>query len=84
MRYIEGRYPDKDEIALSILNSKEMNVNVGDTILVYKDWEQSYKPCILQSLRNLFGYHKRGKTAKARFAGFEDKTPVMWCYLSVS
>ncbi|NLD87441.1 MAG: ABC transporter permease [Clostridiales bacterium] len=86
VRYIEGRYPDTaDEIALSILNSKEMNVNVGDTIRVYKDLGDNHKSPVSCKVCGIYSdVTNGGKTAKACLDGFEDKTPVMWSVIYLS
>ena len=62
-----------------------MNINVGDTIRVYKDLGNnhtipvSFKVCgIYSDITN------GGKTAKAHFAGIDDKTPVMWSVIYLS
>ena len=86
VRYIEGRYPDNEyEIALSILNSKEMNVNVGDTVRVYKDLGNNHTIPVSCKVSGIYSdITNGGKTAKARFDTFDDKTPVMWSVIYLS
>ncbi|NMA11939.1 MAG: ABC transporter permease [Chloroflexi bacterium] len=86
VRYIEGRYPDNvGEIALSILNSKEMNVNAGDTILVYKDLGDNLAAPVSCKVSGIYSdITNGGKTAKARFDTFDDKAPVMWSIIYLS
>jgi putative ABC transport system permease protein len=86
VRYIEGRYPDNaGEIALSILNSKEMNINAGDTILVYKDLGDNLAAPVSCKVSGIYSdITNGGKTAKARFDNYDDKTPVMWSIIYLS
>jgi putative ABC transport system permease protein len=86
VRYIEGRYPyTADEIALSILNSKEMNVNVGDVIRIHKDLGDNHKALVSCKVCGIYSdVTNGGKTAKACFADFEDKKPVMWSIIYLS
>ena len=86
VRYVEGGHPESTgEIALSILNSKEMNINVGDTIRVYMDLGDDHTvpaPCKVTGIYS--DVTNGGKTAKARFADFNDKTPIMWSVIYLS
>lgn len=86
VRYIEGGCPNTpNEIALSILNSKEMNVNVGDTIRVYKDLENDHVTPVSCKVCGIYSdVTNGGKTAKACFSDFDDKTPVMWSVIYLS
>lgn len=73
LEYLEGKEPkNDDEIALSIINAKEFNKKVGDSLTIIKnDREVTLKVCgIYQDVTN------GGKTAKATFEADEDN--VMW------
>jgi putative ABC transport system permease protein len=86
VRYMEGRHPDAaDEIALSILNAKEMHVNIGDTIRVYQGWGDNQADPVSCSVCGIYSdITNGGKTAKACFADRDDQTPVMWSIIYLS
>lgn len=86
VRYIEGSYPDAaDEIALSILNSQEMNVVVGDTIQVYTDAGAAQAEALSCRVCGIYSdVTNGGKTAKAAFADAGDRTPLMWSIIYLS
>ena len=86
LRYLEGDYPEKaDEIALSLLNSKEMNVKIGDMIRVYKDSEGGMATPVFCKVCGIYSdITNGGKTAKACFADSDDKTAVMWSVIYLS
>ena len=86
VRYLEGSHPDsRDEIAVSILNSKEMNVHVGDTIRVYPDLGDNHAGPVSCTVCGIYSdVTNGGKTAKACLAGYEDQTPVMWSVIYLS
>ena len=86
VRYLEGSYPNNaDEIALSILNSKEMNVNIGDTIRIYKDFGDNYTIPVSCKVCGIYSdITNGGKTAKSYFSGIDDKKPVMWSIIYLS
>ncbi len=84
--YIEGGYPKAgDEIALSVLNAKEMQVNIGDTVRIYKSsGENQASPLACKVCGIYSDITNGGKTAKACFTDAEDKRPVMWSIIYLS
>ena len=86
VRYIEGSYPGAvDEIALSILNAKEMNVVVGDTIQVYRDTGATQAEALSCRVCGIYSdVTNGGKTAKVCFADEGDGTPLMWSIIYLS
>lgn len=79
VEYLEGRLPEKQgEIALSVMNARELGLSVGDSIgLAEHGVIKSYRVCgIYSDITN------GGKTAKAYDAGGD--APVMWSVLYVS
>lgn len=79
VEYLEGRLPEKQgEIALSVMNARELGLSVGDSIgLAEHGVIKSYRVCgIYSDITN------GGKTAKAYDAGGDG--PVMWSVLYVS
>jgi putative ABC transport system permease protein len=86
LRYLEGSHPEKaDEIALSLLNSKEMKINTGDVIRVYKDSGGDQAIPVLCRVCGIYSdITNGGKTAKACFNDFDDKTPTMWSVIYLS
>ena len=82
VRYSEGRYPEREgEIAVSILNAKEMGVELGDEIRVTNDAgaEMTCQVCgIYSDITN------GGKTAKTSFCEMSMEAPVMWSILYLS
>lgn len=86
VRYSEGRYPEKDgEIALSILNAREMNVKPGDTILVYTDTGDNHSDPVRCEVCGIYSdITNGGKTAKACFDDPNRKTEVMWSIIYLS
>lgn len=86
VRYIEGGYPKAgDEIALSILNAKEMQVKIGDSIRVYKKLGANQTSPVACKVCGIYSdITNGGKTAKAYFSDTEDKTPAMWSIIYLS
>jgi putative ABC transport system permease protein len=86
VRYVEGRYPEKEgEIALSVLNAKEMNVNPGDIVQVYTesgDGRDKAADCTVCGIYS--DVTNGGKTAKACFGAGADRTPAMWSVIYLS
>ena len=86
VRYVEGRYPEKEgEIALSVLNAKEMNVNPGDIVQVYTesgDGRDKAADCTVCGIYS--DVTNGGKTAKACFGVGADRTPAMWSVIYLS
>ncbi|MEY8322688.1 FtsX-like permease family protein [Lachnospiraceae bacterium 54-11] len=79
VEYLEGRLPERQgEIALSVMNARELGLSVGDSIgLAEHGVIKSYRVCgIYSDITN------GGKTAKAYDAGGD--APVMWSVLYVS
>lgn len=79
VEYLEGRLPERQgEIALSVMNARELGLSVGDSIgLAEHGVIKSYRVCgIYSDITN------GGKTAKAYDAGGDG--PVMWSVLYVS
>lgn len=77
--YSRGKAPGQDkEIALSVLNARELGLNLGDTLMLTMDGaETEYTVCgIYSDITN------GGKTAK--ICGQETQTPVIWSILYVS
>lgn len=76
IQYITGKAPvKKNEIALSILNAKELSKRVGDRLtLIVQGEEQDFTVCgIYSDITN------GGKTAKAAFSDASAET--MWCVI---
>ncbi len=88
VRYVEGRYPEKEgEIALSVLNAKEMEVRPGDTIRVFTDGVEDRKQAADCTVCGIYSdVTNGGKTAKACFGKEADNMPAMWSvvYLSLA
>lgn len=79
VRYSEGAAPtEDDEIALSALNAKELNLSVGDTLRLAADgvWKNYFVCGIYSDITN------GGKTAK--ISGERMQAPVIWSVLYVS
>ena len=79
VEYLEGRLPEKQgEIALSVMNARELGLSVGDSMgLAEHGGIKNYRVCgIYSDITN------GGKTAKAYDAGGD--VPVMWSVLYVS
>ena len=79
VEYLEGRLPEKQgEIALSVMNARELGLSVGDSIgLAEHGVIKNHRVCgIYSDITN------GGKTAKAYDAGGDG--PVMWSVLYVS
>ncbi len=79
VEYLEGRLPERQgEIALSVMNARELGLSVGDSIgMAEHGVIKSYRVCgIYSDITN------GGKTAKAYDAGGDG--PVMWSVLYVS
>ena len=86
VRYTEGRYPEKDrEIALSVLNSEEMGVKLGDEIIVCKEMKDGTAEEISCSVCGIYSdITNGGKTAKACMRDPDEATPVMWSIIYLS
>ncbi len=86
VQYIEGRYPEKDgEIALSMLNAGEMNVSLGDTILVYRDSGEKNSASVRCSICGIYSdITNGGKTAKACFEDPDEEQKLMWSIIYLS
>ncbi len=79
VEYLEGRLPERQgEIALSVMNARELGLSVGDSIgLAEHGVIKNHRVCgIYSDITN------GGKTAKAYDAGGDG--PVMWSVLYVS
>lgn len=79
VEYLEGRLPERQgEIALSVMNARELGLSVGDSIgLAEHGVIKNHRVCgIYSDITN------GGKTAKAYDAGGD--APVMWSVLYVS
>ena len=82
VNYIEGAYPvNENEIALSILNSEETGLEVGDSITVSKTTEGKsvQSTCIICGIYS--DITNGGKTAKGCII---DETPAIWSVMYVS
>ncbi len=86
VRYSEGRYPEKaGEIALSILNAREMNVSLGDTILVFTEAGDNQSEAVPCEVCGIYSdITNGGKTAKACFDKISGETEVMWSIVYLS
>ena len=84
--YIEGSYPtNESEIALSILNAEEMELKVGDTVVVYKDLGNgNTEPCTCSVCGIYSDITNGGKTAKGYIRDENDRTPIMWSIMYIS
>ena len=83
VNYTEGTYPvNENEIALSILNSEETGLDVGDTITVLKmtsEGENVQSECVICGIYS--DITNGGKTAKGCM---DDETPAIWSVMYVS
>lgn len=83
VNYTEGTYPvNENEIALSILNSEETGLGVGDTITVLKmtsEGENVQSECVICGIYS--DITNGGKTAKGCM---DDETPAIWSVMYVS
>ncbi|MFJ7368861.1 FtsX-like permease family protein [Lysinibacillus sp. NPDC098008] len=80
LRYVEGVAPtQKDSIALSVLQARELAVDIGDslTVIVEKVPKQLTVSGIYQDITN------GGKTAKAQLS-ISSATPILWYVISVN
>ena len=83
VNYLEGTYPvTEDEIALSILNSEETGLGVGDTITVTKTAEDGRTEQVTCNICGIYSdITNGGKTAKGCI---DDSTPAIWSVMYVS
>lgn len=80
LRYVEGAAPtQKDSIALSVLQARELAVDVGDsfTIIVDRVPKQVTVSGIYQDITN------GGKTAKAQLP-LNAATPILWYVININ
>ena len=86
VKYSKGSFPKSDrEIALSILNARELGLDIGDNIdvcLKSPDGSTVQRTCIISGIYS--DITNGGKTAKACFDSESDETPVMWSIFYVS
>lgn len=84
--YIEGRYPTSEsEIALSILNAEEMNIKVGDSVVVYKNLGNGDTEACTCTVCGIYSdITNGGKTAKGCIRDENDRTPIMWSIMYIS
>ncbi len=78
INYSEGKAPiAENEIALSIINARELNKRINDEItLIINGQEKAFTVCgIYSDITN------GGKTAKADFA--DESTEIMWSVISI-
>ncbi|MCR4658458.1 MAG: ABC transporter permease [Lachnospiraceae bacterium] len=86
VKYTEGSYPKKaDEIALSILNAKEMDLKTGDILRVRREDENGGAGICECRICGIYSdITNGGKTAKACFNDPYNSTPVMWSVIYLS
>jgi len=86
VRYIEGRYPENErDLALSVLNAKEMKVKLGDTIVIYTERKDGRKAKESRTVCGIYSdITNGGKTAKACLLDPGDAAPVMWSIIYLS
>ncbi|MDI9469750.1 MAG: ABC transporter permease [Bacillota bacterium] len=86
VRYVEGSYPETEaDIALSILNAREMKLSTGDTLLVSKDREERQEDAVVARVCGIYSdITNGGKTAKACFRTMNKSAPVMWSVIYLS
>ena len=85
VNYKEGMRPkNENEIALSILNAEELQVNVGDQITVYRETDGSIDECICRVCGIYSDITNGGKSAKGCMRDVDDNTPVMWSIIYIS
>lgn len=86
VKYSKGSFPTSEkEIALSILNSEELGLDIGDSIDVFlksPDDSTVQRTCIISGIYS--DITNGGKTAKACFDSESDETPVMWSIFYVT
>ena len=84
--YIEGSYPTSEsEIALSILNAEEMNIKVGDSVVVYKNIGNGDTETCTCTVCGIYSdITNGGKTAKGCIRDENDRTPIMWSIMYIS
>ena len=83
LNYLEGTYPQNEkEIALSLLNSEDTGLKVGDSITVSKSETEGktvLSKCLICGIYS--DITNGGKTAKGCI---KDETPAMWSVINVS
>lgn len=82
VNYLEGTYPvNENEIALSILNSEETGLGIGDSVTVSKTAEGKsvQSTCVICGIYS--DITNGGKTAKGCM---DDETPAIWSVVYVS
>ena len=83
VNYLEGTYPqNENEIALSLLNSEDTGLKVGDSITVSKSETEGktvLSKCLICGIYS--DITNGGKTAKGCI---KDETPAMWSVINVS
>ncbi len=86
VQYIEGRYPENDrEIALSVLNSEEMDLKPGDSIVVCREMKDGTREETACRVCGIYSdVTNGGKTAKACMGDPDDATQVMWSIIYLS
>ncbi len=86
VQYTEGRCPENDrEIALSVLNSEEMGLKPGDSIVVCREMKDGTREETTCSVCGIYSdITNGGKTAKACMGDPDEATPVMWSIIYLS
>ncbi len=86
VKYTEGRYPEKEnEVALSILNAREMNIKLGDELQIIRNGDSAGAETITCKVCGIYSdITNGGKSAKACFSKSESTGSVMWSIIYLS
>ncbi len=86
VKYTEGSFPEKEnEIALSILNAREMNIKVGDELQVIKSSTGADPKTLTCRICGIYSdITNGGKSAKACFDEPGNIGSVMWSIIYLS
>ncbi len=85
VKYSEGRAPEGDkEIALSILNAKELGIKTGDEIGILRETGKGTETVTCRVTGIYSDITNGGKTAKADFGEGAGESPVIWSVIYLS
>ena len=86
VKYTEGTYPAReDEIALSILNAREMDIKIGDELRVHGKSKSGKPEVYVCRVCGIYSdITNGGKSAKACFGLGDDGADVMWSIIYLS
>ena len=85
VKYSEGRAPEGDrEIAVSILNAKELGIKTGDEIGILRETGKGTETVTCRVTGIYSDITNGGKTAKADFREGAEESPVIWSVIYLS